>query len=106
MLELLDSKKSGGMFSEEIKKLVERMVWFHDECACEPWCDDEESRVSDGRGGCRILSSSEKRELEKLAEEHKKKRRIEKRFIQSLMMLEEKTMREARAGPLLPLQKK
>ncbi|WGD98438.2 hypothetical protein [Bacillus safensis] len=46
------------------------------------------------------------RELEKLAEEHKKKRRAEKRFTQSLMMLEEKTMREARAGPLLPLQKK
>ncbi|GLJ01463.1 hypothetical protein C9414_01115 [Bacillus sp. Nf3] len=46
------------------------------------------------------------RELEKLAEEHKKKRRAEKRLIQSLMMLEEKTMREARAGPLLPLQKK
>lgn len=46
------------------------------------------------------------RELEKLAEEHKKKRRAEKRLTQSLMMLEEKTMREARAGPLLPLQKK
>ncbi|WP_281237500.1 hypothetical protein P5654_016795 [Bacillus safensis] len=46
------------------------------------------------------------RELEKLAEEHKKKRRAEKRFTKSLMMLEEKTMREARAGPLLPLQKK
>ncbi|MFJ5671685.1 hypothetical protein ACIQAS_08575 [Bacillus safensis] len=45
------------------------------------------------------------RELEKLAEEHKKKRRAEKRFTQSLMMLEEKTMREARAGPLLSLQK-
>lgn len=46
------------------------------------------------------------RELEKLAEEHKKKRRAEKRFTQSLMMIEEKAMREARAGPLLPLQKK
>ncbi|UYO35512.1 hypothetical protein NF868_15950 [Bacillus zhangzhouensis] len=46
------------------------------------------------------------RELEKLAEEHQKKRRAEKRFTQSLMMLEEKTMREARAGPLLSLQKK
>ncbi|MBR0605158.1 hypothetical protein HF689_03410 [Bacillus safensis] len=46
------------------------------------------------------------RELKKLAEEHKKKRRAEKQFTQSLMMLEEKTMREARAGPLLPLQKK
>lgn len=45
-------------------------------------------------------------ELEKLAEEHKKKCRAEKRFTQSLMMLEEKTMREARAGPLFPLQKK
>lgn len=45
LLELLDSKKSGGMFSEEIEKLVECMVWFHDECACESWCDDEAAAV-------------------------------------------------------------
>ncbi|KEP26294.1 MULTISPECIES: hypothetical protein [Bacillus] len=46
------------------------------------------------------------RELEKLAEENKKKRRAEKQFQQSLMMLYEKATREARAGPLLPLQKR
>ncbi|CAL8901306.1 hypothetical protein BPJM79_40307 [Bacillus pumilus] len=51
LLELLDSKKSGGMFSEEIQKLVECMVWFHDECACESWCDDEAATFSGGRGG-------------------------------------------------------
>ncbi|MBD3859016.1 hypothetical protein IEE86_04645 [Bacillus sp. 28A-2] len=46
------------------------------------------------------------RELEKLTEENKKKRKAEKPFQQSLMMLDEKTTREARAGPLLPLQKR
>ncbi|AOZ88920.1 hypothetical protein BK049_09650 [Bacillus xiamenensis] len=45
------------------------------------------------------------RQQEKLAEENKKKRRIERKFQESLMMLYEKTTREARAGPLLPLQK-
>ncbi|ATH74077.1 hypothetical protein [Bacillus altitudinis] len=44
------------------------------------------------------------RKLEKLADE-KKKRRTEKPFQESLMMLYEKTTREARAGPLLSLQK-
>ena len=43
------------------------------------------------------------RELEKLAEEKKKKRRTEKAFQKSLIMLNEKTAREVRAGPLLPL---
>ncbi|SPR91844.1 hypothetical protein PAE4_10293 [Bacillus altitudinis] len=37
LLELLDSKESGGMFSEEMEELVECMVWFCDECACESW---------------------------------------------------------------------
>ncbi|GLF89285.1 hypothetical protein Saga11_05440 [Bacillus safensis] len=46
------------------------------------------------------------RELEELAEGDKKKRRAKKRFQQSLMMLNKKTTREARAGPHLPLQKK
>ncbi|WP_144503109.1 hypothetical protein [Bacillus pumilus] len=43
------------------------------------------------------------RELEKLAEVKNKKRRSERAFKQSLIMLDEKTTREARAGPLLPL---
>lgn len=45
------------------------------------------------------------RQQEKLAEENKKKRRLDMQFHQSLMMLYEKTVREARAGPFLPLQK-
>ncbi|MEF3084920.1 hypothetical protein [Bacillus altitudinis] len=45
------------------------------------------------------------RKLEKLADEKKKKRRTEKLFQESLMMLYEKTTREARAGPFLSLQK-
>ncbi|AZV54078.1 hypothetical protein DKE43_13590 [Bacillus pumilus] len=51
----------------------------------------------------RFFQVVKERELEKLAEEKKKKRRSEKPFKQSLMMLDEKTAREARAGPLLPL---
>ncbi|MFP3810140.1 hypothetical protein [Bacillus sp. SIMBA_005] len=51
----------------------------------------------------RFFQVVNERELEKLAEEKNKKRRSEKPFKQSLMMLDEKTTREARAGPLLPL---
>ncbi|MFX0569947.1 hypothetical protein [Bacillus pumilus] len=51
----------------------------------------------------RFFQVVKERELEKLAEEKNKKRRSEKPFKQSLMMLDEKTTREARAGPLLPL---
>ncbi|EDW21636.1 hypothetical protein FO510_01465 [Bacillus pumilus] len=51
----------------------------------------------------RFFQVVKERELEKLAEEKNKKRRLEKLFKQSLMMLDEKTTREARAGPLLPL---
>ncbi|MBR0589447.1 hypothetical protein NSS78_18175 [Bacillus sp. FSL W8-0920] len=51
----------------------------------------------------RFFQVVNERELEKLAEEKNKKRRSEKLFKQSLMMLDEKTTREARAGPLLPL---
>nr|MDF9460354.1 hypothetical protein [Bacillus pumilus] len=51
----------------------------------------------------RFFQVVNERELEKLAEEKNKKRRSEKPFKQSLMMLDEKTAREARAGPLLPL---
>ncbi|WP_345808336.1 hypothetical protein [Bacillus pumilus] len=51
----------------------------------------------------RFFQVVKERELEKLAEEKNKKRRSEKTFKQSLMMLDEKTTREARAGPLLPL---
>ncbi|MGM0955935.1 MAG: hypothetical protein ACQEWO_08530 [Bacillota bacterium] len=51
----------------------------------------------------RFFQVVNERELEKLAEEKNKKRRSEKSFKQSLMMLDEKTTREARAGPLLPL---
>ncbi|WP_375566550.1 hypothetical protein ACE6HX_17700 [Bacillus pumilus] len=51
----------------------------------------------------RFFQVVNERELEKLAEEKNKKRRSEKPFQQSLMMLDEKTVREARAGPLLPL---
>ncbi|MGA3853691.1 hypothetical protein MHH54_17510 [Bacillus sp. FSL K6-4563] len=51
----------------------------------------------------RFFQVVKERELEKLAEEKNKKRRSEKLFKQSLMMLDEKTTREARAGPLLPL---
>ncbi|MFP3419472.1 MULTISPECIES: hypothetical protein [Bacillus] len=46
------------------------------------------------------------RQREKQVEKNKKKRRAEKLFQQSLMMLDEKTTREARAGPLFPLQKR
>lgn len=51
----------------------------------------------------RFFQVVKERELGKLAEEKNKKRRSEKPFKQSLMMLDEKTTREARAGPLLPL---
>ncbi|WP_282059594.1 hypothetical protein [Bacillus pumilus] len=51
----------------------------------------------------RFFQVVKERELEKLAEEKNKRRRSEKPFKQSLMMLDEKTTREARAGPLLPL---
>ncbi|MDM5299833.1 hypothetical protein QUF51_16915 [Bacillus pumilus] len=44
-------------------------------------------------------------EQEKLTEEKVKKRKASTRDDQCLMMLYEKTMREARAGPVLPLQK-
>ncbi|PCK18944.1 hypothetical protein CEY02_17525 [Bacillus pumilus] len=46
------------------------------------------------------------RQQEKLAEENKKKRRAAIEFHQSLIKQYEKTAREARAGPLLPLQKR
>jgi len=54
----------------------------------------------------RFFQVVKERELEKLAEEKNKKRRSEKPFKQSLMMLDEKTTREARAGPLLPLHER
>ena len=52
-----------------------------------------------------FFQAVKERELEKLAELNKKKRRAEKWFQQSLMMLNKKKTREARAGPHLPLQK-
>lgn len=51
----------------------------------------------------RFFQIVKERELEKLAEVKNKKRRSERAFKQSLIMLDEKTTREARAGPLLPL---
>ncbi|WP_144485789.1 hypothetical protein [Bacillus pumilus] len=51
----------------------------------------------------RFFQIVKERELEKLAEVKNKKRRSERVFKQSLIMLDEKTTREARAGPLLPL---
>ncbi|MBU8637273.1 hypothetical protein [Bacillus pumilus] len=51
----------------------------------------------------RFFQIVKERELEKLAEVKNKKRRSERAFKQSLLMLDEKTTREARAGPLLPL---
>ncbi|MBQ4814835.1 hypothetical protein AB0R75_17460 [Bacillus pumilus] len=51
----------------------------------------------------RFFQVEKERELEKLAEEKNKKRRSKRAFKQSLIMLDEKTTREARAGPLLSL---
>ncbi len=51
----------------------------------------------------RFFQIVKERELEKLAEVKNKKRRSERVFKQSLIILDEKTTREARAGPLLPL---
>ncbi|WP_342491118.1 hypothetical protein MKX52_17265 [Bacillus sp. FSL R5-0422] len=51
----------------------------------------------------RFFQIVKERELEKLAEVKNKKRRSERAFKQSLIMLDKKTTREARAGPLLPL---
>ncbi|MFS0653987.1 hypothetical protein [Bacillus sp. 179-C3.3 HS] len=46
------------------------------------------------------------RHQEKLIEDNQKKRRVFQQFKRSLMMLYEMTTREARAGPVLPLQKR
>ncbi|MFB8736133.1 hypothetical protein ACEQPO_28260 [Bacillus sp. SL00103] len=75
---------------------------FHDECACESWCDNEEGFQAAANDD-RFFQVEKERELEKLAEEKNKKRRSKRAFKQSLMMLDEKTTREARAGPLLSL---
>ncbi|MEI4791288.1 hypothetical protein WAX46_13880 [Bacillus sp. FJAT-53060] len=106
MLELLDSKKSGGCSVKRWKNWLSVWFGFIMNVLVNPGVRMKQQGFKAAIVDVGFFQVVKERQQEKLAEGNKKKCGAEIEFHQSLLMRYEKTTREARAGPLLPLQKR